>query len=229
MVPSLLAERQSLRAHHPLGASTGYMHEHRGDWPALVEQATEISTLVVELAALRESEFETLVAYLEADPPLPFRYLSVHAPSKERSLSDVGLVESIARLSARIDSVVVHPDTIADLEPYASLGRILTIENMDSRKAGGRDVAELERLFEQLPEAGFCFDVAHAWSVDPTMELAGALLDRFAERLRHVHVSSVSGDCEHRPLSAEQEALFLPVLSRCTDLPWILEAPLRRD
>lgn len=229
MVPTLLAERLSLRAHHPLGASTGYMDELRGDWPALVERTLDTSTLIAELAALTEPEFESLIEYLAGEPPLPYRYLSVHAPSKERSLSDIELVSLIERLPPYVDAIVVHPDTISDLGAYATLERSLVIENMDSRKNDGRTVAELERFFAELPDAGLCFDVAHAWSVDPTMSLAVDLLDSFAERLRHVHVSSVTGECEHRPLSAEQEGLFLPVLSRCSDVPWILEAPLRAD
>ena len=227
MVPALLAERRSLKAHHPLGASTGYMDELRGEWPVLVERTLQISPLVAELAALTEPEFEALLEFLASEPALPYRYLSVHAPSKERHLSDAELVALIERLPSYVDAIVVHPDTITDPAPYAKLGRVLVIENMDSRKGDGRDVAELERFFAALPEAGFCFDVAHAWSVDPTMELAGNLLDHFAERLRHVHVSSVSGDCIHGPLTEEQEELFLPVLSRCSDVPWILEAPLR--
>jgi hypothetical protein len=49
--------------------------------------------------------------------------------------------------------------------------------------------------------------------------LAGDLLDAFGSRLRHVHVSSLSTDLHHVPLTAEDEALFMPVLERCLDLP----------
>ncbi len=72
------------------------------------------------------------------------------------------------------------------------------LENMDVHKSDGRTVQELERYFELLPEAGFCLDVAHAWSLDPTMGLA---YDRDAR-------------------------LFMPVLEHCRDLPWIFEAPV---
>ncbi len=195
----------------------------------MVEETLLVSPLVAELAALTEPEFEGLIEYLAANPALPYRYLSVHAPSKDRQLSDQELVELIGRLPASVDAVVIHPDTISEPEAYAALGRVVTIENMDSRKEDGRDVVELGRFFETLPEAGFCFDVAHAWSLDPSMELAVSLLDHFAERLRHVHVSSVSGNCVHGTLTAEHERLFLPVLARCSDVPWILEAPLRED
>ncbi len=109
-----------------------------------------------------------------------------------------------------------------------SLGSRLVVENMDARKTSGGDGEELGALFEELPAAGFCFDIAHAWTVDETMAVGEDLLDRFASRLRHVHLSSISAEQGHVPLSAEHEELFAPLLARCRDVPWILEAPPRR-
>ena len=43
---------------------------------------------------------------------------------------------------------------------------------MDDRKGTGRTADEIEPFFEALPDAGFCLDVAHAWSIDPTMAVA---------------------------------------------------------
>jgi sugar phosphate isomerase/epimerase len=134
------------------------------------------------------------------------------------------LVSRLAELPPIVDAIVLHPDQIEDPMLYAPLDRRLLIENMDSRKASGRFAPELAQLFEQLPAAGFCFDIAHAWTVDPTMRAAENLLDSFATRLRHVHLSSMSDDLAHVPLSTEQEGLFAPLLSRCSDVPWILEA-----
>ena len=56
------------------------------------------------------------------------------------------------------------------------------------------------------------------------MALAHELLDRFGARLRQVHVSSLV-DGSHAPLTAEDVERFRPVLRRCVDVPWILEAP----
>jgi sugar phosphate isomerase/epimerase len=103
------------------------------------------------------------------------------------------------------------------------------IENMDARKDRGRTADELKPVFDVLPAAGLCFDVAHAWSVDPSMAVGHELLNRYTSRLRHLHVSSISGDCQHEPLTAEHAELFAPLLSRCKDVPWILEAPLRES
>jgi hypothetical protein len=204
------------------------MADRRGDWPALAWEALRTSVYAVELAALSEDELPSLVEYLESGVELPFRFVSVHAPSKHRKMSEPELVHALADLPGSVDAVVVHPDTIEDVSLYRRLGSRLAIENMDARKSDGRTAEELAPLFDALPDAGLCFDVAHAWSVDPTMEEAERLLDRFAGRLRHVHVSSLDDEGHHLPLSPEHEELFEHTLGRCLGVPWILEAPLSR-
>jgi hypothetical protein len=202
------------------------MADRRGDWPALVWEALRTSVYAVELAALSEDELPALVDYLASGVDLPFRFVSVHAPSKHRRMSEAELVDALAALPCWIDAVVVHPDTIEDASLYRRVGSRLAIENMDARKSGGRTAAELAPYFEALPDAGLCFDVAHAWAVDPTMEEGESLLDAFAGRLRHVHVSSLDETGHHVPLTPEHEDLFEHTLGRCLGVPWILEAPL---
>jgi Xylose isomerase-like TIM barrel len=230
MMPlSALNETRPLLAHHPIGASTGFLVEERGDWPALVDAAEGLSPFTAELAALSELELPGLLAYLLSACPseLPaFRYLSVHAPSKDLRLAEPKLVDCLARLPAVVDAIVVHPDVIDDPGEYRRLGARLVLENMDTRKGVGRTADELAPLFAELPDAGLCLDVAHARDVDPSMAAAHALLDRFAGRLRHLHLSSLDDAGHHVPLTAADEAAFGPVLQRCRDVPWLLEAPL---
>jgi Xylose isomerase-like TIM barrel len=213
--------------HHPVGASTGYMVDSRGDWPALLDRASRVSSFAVELTALSEDELPALLDYLGDAPALPFRYVSVHGPSKARKMAEDELVTVLAELPSFVNAIVLHPDQIRDPSQYSRLGSRLVIENMDSRKGSGQTSDDLARLFEALPEAGFCFDVAHAWTVDPTMRTGEELLDRFTSRLRHVHLSSMSDELGHVPLRPDQERLFAPLLSRCRDVPWILEAEPR--
>ena len=205
------------------------MTVNRGDWLALIEEASRVSSFAVELTALGEDELPALLRFLAEEPSLPFRYVSIHGPSKGRQMPEVELVERLAEVPGFVDAIVLHPDQMEDPDLYGPLGGRLLIENMDSRKGAGKYGDELARIFERLPDAGFCFDVAHAWTVDPTMKVGADLLDRFADRLKHVHLSSISKDLQHVPLSEEQEELFVPLLSRCRDVPWILEAePPRR-
>jgi len=199
----------------------------RGDWTALVEEASTISTDVLELAALSESELPGLVDFLDDLPELPFQYLSLHGPSKGLSMPEHELIALLDRVSPRVDSIVMHPDSLIDLDAWSSLGRRLVIENMDRRKSAGQTAESLEEYFEVLPEARLCFDVAHAWAVDASLEEGARILDRFASRLRQVHISSLDEGQHHVPLTAAHESLFGPLLDRCRDVPWILEAPPR--
>jgi hypothetical protein len=194
----------------------------RGDWPRLVEAACQISTYAVELSALSGSELPGLLRYLQASPALPFRYVSVHAPAK--SFSERTALGQLLKLPLMVRTIVAHPDTLSEPQAFTELGTRLVLENMDARKPTGRTADELQHFFDLLPEAGFCFDVAHAWSIDPTMDLAHELLNRFRSRLRQVHVSSLDGNDHHRPLRSADERRFAEVLARCSDVPWILEA-----
>lgn len=208
-----------------VGCSTGYMHQEREDWEELVVRAAGVSGVATELSALSEPELPGLISYLRSDPMLPFRFISVHGPSKQRRLGERELVELLGTLPAWVDAIVMHPDTIEEPAAYRPLGRRLVLENMDRGKAMGRNAEELAGLFEALPLAGLCFDIAHAKSVDPELGVGEELLDRYASRLRHVHVSSLDEDLHHLPISDEDELRYAPLLAKCRDVPWILEAP----
>jgi sugar phosphate isomerase/epimerase len=121
----------------------------------------------------------------------------------------------------------VHVSMLEDLDVWGRLGSLLAIENMDTRKEHGRTADELERYFAALPEARLCFDIAHAWAVDPSMQEGERILDLLGGRLRHLHISSLDDEQHHISLTAEHEALFAPLLDRCRDVPWILEAAPR--
>jgi hypothetical protein len=200
------------------------MAEHYGDWQALTEQASVISTAAVELSALSGPELPGLLAFLRARPVLPFARLSVHAPAKSIDVTDEEMVDQLEELAQLVDAVVVHPDCIQDPASYRRLGTTLLLENLDRRKIDARTAEELDAYFQELPEAGLCLDVAHAHSVDPSLAAAHQILDRHGHRLRQLHVSSLDHECHHMTLTATDQGHFAPVLERCRDVPWILEA-----
>lgn len=225
LIPTKSLRQDQLRRHYPVGASTGYMASHRGDWPHLVTEALGISSFAIELSALSERELPNLIEFLSKMTQLPFRYISVHAPSKGMTMHEPELTRVLAELPRWIDAIVVHPDVIEEPGNYAPLGRRLVIENMDDRKGDGRNATELGHYFDALPEAGLCFDVAHAGSIDRTMAVGAEILDTFTNRLRHVHLSSLDANSHHVPLSPSDANRFSSLLDRCRDVPWILEAP----
>lgn len=218
--------------HHPVGASTGYLaaeERARGaaaSWTTLAARAMRQSADACELAALSEPELPGLVDYLRTHPSLPFNYLSVHAPSKQRVLPEAELVELLCRVARRVDAIVLHPDVIEDHAQWARLGSALVIENMDPRKDDGQTADSLAEHFAELPEAGLCFDVAHAYAIDPSLHEGHAILDAHGDRLRHLHVSALDVRHHHVSLDAAGERKVAPLLERCRDVPWILEAPL---
>lgn len=218
--------RKLLGGHHPTGISTGFLEAIRGDWVQMVEEAEHFSLYAVELSALSQNELPSLVAFIKNSIRMPFQYLSVHGPSKGLSGDESELVDSLSALLPYVSSIVMHPDTIQDPSHFRRLGNKLVIENMDRRKSWGRTASELQDLFRELPEAAFCFDIAHAWSVDPSMSVADELLAAFSSRLRQVHLSSLSDSDSHVPLRGADARLFSRPLSRCVDVPWILEAPV---
>lgn len=208
-----------------VGPSTGYMVGARGDWPRLVAAAETCSLDVVELSALSAVELPGLLTFLRDAGPLPFGHVSVHGPSKGWDGTPAALATALGAVPAAVDGIVMHPETLGDVDAFADLGGRLRLENMDTRKDDARTVEELARYFAALPAARFCFDVAHAQLHDPSMGLAHELLDAFSDRLAEVHVSSILVDGDHVPLRAADAETFLPVLSRCVGVPWVLEAP----
>lgn len=211
--------------HRNIGASTGFMSAHYGEWPSLVSQATAISTVAVELSALSEPELPSLLDFLTGAPPLPFLFVAVHGPTKARAMPEDELVEMLSALVGRVDVIVMHPDVMQEPGRYSDLGSTLAVENMDRRKGIGQTADQLSEYFADLPEAKLCMDVPHAASVEPTLSIAHDLLDAHGHRLSHVHLSSIDDHCHHRPLTAADRDHFMSVLDRCRDVPWILEAP----
>jgi len=203
------------------------MGELRGHWEDLAERAAMESWLAVELSALSLHELPGLIDFLADVNGWPFEYTSVHAPSKGLgAIDDAGLVAMLSELPPWLDAIVVHPDTVRDLRAFRRLGRTLVLENMDARKRTGRTAAELAPLWEALPDAGLCFDIAHAKAVDPALACGAEILARFGHRLRHVHLSSLDEGSHHVPLTEEDEVQFATLLAQCRDVPWILEAEL---
>jgi sugar phosphate isomerase/epimerase len=212
------------------GASTGYMYDSRGDWPVQIDAAVKVSSQAIELSALSADELPGLVGYLEGAGRPDFDYVSVHGPAKGWVRTSAELaIELRDAIPGFIDAVVLHPDGLSQPDAFAVLGDQVILENMDAFKSTARTVEELLPYFELLPDAGFCFDIAHAHMKDPSMRLADDLLDAFGDRLREVHLSSITDEGRHIPLRPEDIEPFSSVLARCREVPWVLEAPLPAD
>lgn len=185
------------------------------------------ATSVVELSALRTHELSPLVRSLSRLPLAGYEHVSVHAPSAFTAAEEPAIAAALLPVARRGWLVVLHPDTIHNPRLWAAFGDRLCIENMDVRKRVGRTVAELRPVFARLPQASFCFDVAHARQCDPTLAEARRLLDAFGDRLAQVHVSQLDPRSRHVRLTpagvrdSQQVAQRIPL-----DIPVVIEAPV---
>jgi endonuclease IV len=211
------------------GIATGAFLEQRDDWDASISRAVAGGWPFLELTAVTEELLDTLRDFLERerdrDRLAGFARVSLHAPIVVRT-SVEAVVHELGRLSGEPD-LVLHPDVYAHEPSVGRLGRRLVFENMDVQQAFGRTVTDLQSVFEQHPEAGFCLDVAHVWTNDPSLRLGHDLIDAFGGRLRQLHVSGIEPDGTHRPTTAADLDLYGQLLDRCRHVPWLLEAELQ--
>src|SRR5271156_710208 len=172
-----------------IGFSTGAVA--KGDFRQALALLRQAGLNAVELSALREDELPQLAISLASLDLSGFAYVSVHIPSTLNRLTESDVLRLVEPALLRGFPIVMHPDTIKTPELWRRLGQAVLIENMDKRKPTGRTTAELGECLNLLPDAGVCFDVAHARQVDPTMSEASQMLRAFGPRIRQIHVSGV--------------------------------------
>lgn len=206
-----------------IGFSTGAIA--RGNYRLALEMLRRCHVDVVELSALRMPELAPLVHDI-ADLDLSrFSFVSFHAPSSFEPSQENLVVELLQTVISRAIPVVVHPDTISDFRLWREFGELLFVENMDKRKSIGRTAAQMASILEQLPEAGFCFDIGHARQVDPTMGESRRLLNEHGSRLKEVHMSEVNTASHHEPMSSYAVEAFQRVAGMIPlTVPVILES-----
>jgi hypothetical protein len=159
-----------------------------------------------------------------------FSHISVHAPTDYTGDQEAIVVEQLAFFNDRGWPIVAHPDVIRDYTPWKRLGAFLFIENMDKRKPVGRTVEELNRIFDELPDAQMCFDIAHARQVDTSMTEAYRIAKAFRGRIKQIHISTVNTSSKHDLISPNAAHSFRVLSSLIpTKIPAILETPVRSD
>ena len=184
----------------------------------------------MELSALRQEELPALFNGIDELDLSNFSYISIHAPSEIIPDKEESVVKMLQSFSQRGWPIILHPDAIHDFSLWRRLGSFLCIENMDKRKATGRNVEELTQIFEKLPKAKFCFDIGHARQVDPTMNGSYFLLKEFGKNLVQVHLSEVTTSSKHDALSLASILAFQEVAEMIPeDVPIILETTIPED
>lgn len=212
-----------------IGFSTGAIA--LADFRQALDMLRMTTTDAIELSALRFAELRPLLLELPHLDLGKYSYVSVHAPSGFSEEEEREIVHEIAALERyRLLRVIVHPDSIHDFEIWRMLGEIVCLENMDSRKKAGRTASELAWFFQQLPQARFCLDVAHARQFDSSMVEAFLMLVRFANRLVEVHLSEINTASKHMPMSEAAVAAYQMISSLVPkNAAMIIESRLEDD
>ncbi|MGH9721977.1 MAG: hypothetical protein ACRD8O_17355 [Bryobacteraceae bacterium] len=178
----------------------------------------------VELSALRIDELEPLVSAIPELDLRQFSFVSIHAPSRFTADREGWVVDRLSSLKGNCYPIVVHPDVLYTPALWNQFGDALLVENMDKRKPIGRNVREMQEIFESLPAARFCFDIGHVRQVDPSMTEASLLLHAFGDRLAEVHISEVNTASRHDPISRNAVIAFRRVAMYIPEeVPVILE------
>jgi hypothetical protein len=208
-----------------IGFSTGALA--LGDFRRALDMLKGKPVDAVELSALRVHELPDLVAAFGALDLSQYSYVSVHAPSRFTEDEEPEVVNQLKMFLEKEWPIVLHPDAIHRFELWQDFGHLLCIENMDKRKPIGRYEIELETIFEQLPDAQLCFDMAHARQVDSSMTEAYTILKRFRNRLCQLHVSEVNTSSKHDHISRGASRAFKGIAHLIPqDVPAILETPV---
>lgn len=206
-----------------IGFSTGALA--RGDFRAALRMLAGKDGSAVELSALRQEELAPLVDQLGSLDLSNFNYISFHAPSAMELEFEAVALHLLEQVARRGWPIIVHPDAMYRRQEWARLGDRLCIENMDKRKPIGQTASDLADIFQDLPNASFCFDIGHARQVDPTMSEASTILQCFCNRIRQVHVSEVNAQSKHDCLNLESAIAFQKVSHLIpAEAPIILES-----
>jgi hypothetical protein len=206
-----------------IGFSTGALA--RGDFRHALQMLSDKNVSAVELSALRQDELAPLADELGQLDLSRFKYISFHAPSAMEQSYEPTALKLLKEVAARNWPIIVHPDAMHTPSAWACLGDCLCIENMDKRKPIGQTATDLAKFFDALPNASLCFDIGHARQIDPTMSEAWAILQRFRNRIKQLHVSEVNTQSKHDPISLESILAFQKVSHLLpADVPIILES-----
>lgn len=183
-----------------IGFSTGALAFSNFDVSLSLLKGKLVTAL--ELSALRAHELPLLVASLDRLDLSGFAYISIHAPSAYEKEDEREIVKQLRQFARNNWPIVLHPDAVHSFEHWDGFGHLLNIENTDKRSSKGRTATELQEVFNKMPDASLCFDIAHAYQIDPTMKEAALILNLFGERIGQLHVSEVNAQGKHKRLSS---------------------------
>jgi hypothetical protein len=138
-----------------------------------------------------------------------FDYRTLHLPELHDQTTDQALINAALRVADAMQAqdFTLHPTGLSSFGWLAGVfGDRLSIENMDWRKDFGKTPSDLEKVFAELPNASWTYDVNHVKTNDPSMNLADDFYQLFKNRLKQYHLSGfVDDEMPHTLLADTKE------------------------
>jgi hypothetical protein len=151
---------------------------------------------------------------------------SLHLPTSIRYRDDAATREILEKVSAVYSALgaelaVVHPDLIDDVSVFLPYPLAFAIENMDNRKSCFKSDDDMAAFLDANGQWGMVLDVNHAYSNDPSTDLAARMVDRFSSRIKQIHLSGYAQF--HEPLYETQQREIFDECRRL-DVPIVIES-----
>lgn len=213
-----------------LGASTGAIA--KDDFTHAIDIMNKIDALTaIEISFLKTTgeKLKSFIAGIKQLYLRKYKYISIHAPTTLPDFSEKQLAVILQVFAVNCWNIVIHPNLLTDFGMWKDFGKMLCVENMDSRKPPCQTAESMERFLENLPEASICLDIAHARQIDPTLIEILRITDTFGDRIKQVHISELNYEGRHTTISDSCANDYNYIAERIKHLPQIIESPVKNE
>ena len=214
-----------------IGFSTEAFYKWEVSKNEIIDILSSLGTNSIELLyPTTESLFSDRLSNDSIQKLNEFDFISLHAPflnvKYKQNNENSRILSELNAIAEKVDVkvVVFHPDLVEDFSLLSTSGLPVAIENMDPRKKRGKDVNDLQSIFEEFPKFGMVYDICHLSLVDPTLEEGEKMIEIFKDRIKEIHLSGIGKENEsHVLLSESKNGDELLEHSRLLKAPKIIE------
>lgn len=172
----------------------------------------------IEVMCAGDEDLEKLVGEIVPNDLRDFEYMALHAPAiyEAKTLKLLKKAQDIFGFK----TIVIHPDEVENWEMLKRFSLPFAIENMDWRREIGKYTESMEEIFKKH-DMPMVLDLNHCFTNDPSMKLAEEMREKFAEKIKEIHLSGF--EQEHEPLFKTKQKEILNAIYD-ENLPIVIES-----
>jgi len=217
----------------PIGWSTGCLIQTSLNLIETVKAYSNSGANALEISFGKIVELEKFELTTELREAVrKFSYVSIHAPWNIQypgvfTHKTFEKLESLCS-SLPVQGIVVHPSQVSDFAVFEQKDLPWLMENIIERNSErfGTHPEHFEKLKRNY-NFGFVFDSQHAYENDSSMNLAMELIEVMGGRLKHMHISGMTGTLHHAPVyAADNRDAISRILDLKLPVPVILEGSI---